>query len=296
MLTEEEYKKEWLNGLHKSDYNNCRFSDDKVVFAKQWLLEKNPKLNFDKPQNIIDLIASEKLRIITDEQYCKLCQSWADKAEAQLLLNKNGYSDYIIPTEIIEPDNNKITVDMIKDAISKIGSPVVYLKCNHGSGWNLKVDKTNNPNLTYLATMLNQWCFLNYAYISGYEKQYENIKPKILVQPELIDKPLDYGFWCIDGNIEGISITKKYGKNFEEYFAFVNENGNANDWYIGMKPEWENLPGSFKTRVNVMIPFVKDIAKQFKFVRLDMYFVNNKPYFGETTFTPCSGILELNYR
>lgn len=42
MLTEEEYKSEWVAGLHQTDYNNCRFADDKLEYCKDWL-SKNVK-------------------------------------------------------------------------------------------------------------------------------------------------------------------------------------------------------------------------------------------------------------
>ena len=39
---------------------------------------------------------------------------------------------------------------------------------------------------------------------------------------------------------------------------------------------------------------VNEIAKRFKQVRVDLYFVNNRVYVGELTFTPQGGILR-NY-
>lgn len=297
MLTEEEYKKEWQAGQHQTDYNNCRFADDKLKFAKEWLLNKKPSINFDNPKNIVDIIACQKIKIIENQEYCNKCQAWADKFTAQTLLYNRGLAQYTIPSAHIQSKNGIIYENDLVNAISSFEENNLILKCNHGSGWNLKIDKTKLPTLPkYIAHKLSEWTSLNYAYISGYEKQYEKIIPVVLVQPILIDMPLDYGFWCVNGNIEGISITKKYGKNLEEYFAFTDENGKANPWYIGLKPEWDDLPKQFMDKVNQMKPFVKTLAKEFDFVRLDMYYINNHVYFGETTFTPCSGILDLTYR
>lgn len=296
MLTEEEYKKEWLAGQHQSDYNNCRFSDDKIQYAKEWLLNKQNTTSFDTVKDIIDVICQQKIKIIEDQDYCDKCQMWADKRIAQTLLYNKGLESYTIKTHVILPENGIITEDQVKDALNKFEEQVIFFKCNHGSGWNLRIDKSKSPVIKYIVDKLNEWLFLNYAYISGYEKQYEKIVPTVLVQPELVYQPLDYGFWCVDGEIKGISITKKYGKNYEEYFAFVDENGKANPWYIGLTPEWDNLPKSFMNKVEQMKPFVKDLAKEFKFVRLDMYYINDHVYFGETTFTPCSGLLNIRYR
>lgn len=300
MLSEEEYKNEWLNGQHNTDYNNCRFTEDKVSFAKEWLLSKQNNINFDNPKNINDIICKQKLKIITNEHYCDKCQEWADKAQVQTLLKNKGYSEYIIPTEYIIPKyiENRFIINekQIKDSIEKFKESVLFLKCNHGSGWNIRIDKSKLTSFDYITNKLNEWISLNYAYISGYEKQYENIKPIILVQPELIFQPIDYSFWCINGKIDGISLTKKFGKNFEEYIAFVDEYGKSNYWFIGLEPEWVNLPNKFISYIDKMKPFVNEISKEFDFVRVDMYYINDCIYFGEATFTPSSGINDLTYR
>ena len=32
-MTEEEYKQEWLNGMHQTEYNACRFSNNKIQYC-----------------------------------------------------------------------------------------------------------------------------------------------------------------------------------------------------------------------------------------------------------------------
>ena len=56
MLSEAEYKQEWLNGLHQTDYNNCRFAEDKTQFSIDWIKNKLPNVNLENPQNLIDRI------------------------------------------------------------------------------------------------------------------------------------------------------------------------------------------------------------------------------------------------
>ena len=142
---------------------------------------------------------------------------------------------------------------------------------------------------------MNNWLQTNYAYISGLEMQYKWIKPGYIIQPVMVYKPLDWSFWCENGEIEGVGLTRKCGKNFEEYIAFVDKEGNQNDWFIGGDCDLTNLNSKQKEILKQMIPYVEKIAKQFKFVRCDMYYMNGKVYFGEATFTPCSGILDITY-
>lgn len=117
-----------------------------------------------------------------------------------------------------------------------------------------------------------------------------------VIQPLLVDRPMDWGFWCENGKIEGISLTRKLGPNFANYIAFVDENGKESEWYIGVKPEMNNLNKSQMNILERMKPYVLKLCKDFKFVRVDMYCINDKIYFGEMTFTPCSGDLDINYK
>ncbi len=43
-----------------------------------------------------------------------------------------------------------------------------------------------------------------------------------------------------------------------------------------------------------MIELAKEMSKPFTYVRVDFYYINNKIYFGEITFTPDSGFIKFN--
>lgn len=285
-MTEKEYKQEWLNGMHQTDYNACRFSDNKIEFCKNWIATNIPWVNIQNPQTIPDKVCCQKIKIAADKSYRDLCTRWSDKIAVNNLLDDLGFSDIKIPTYY-----SKYGL-LSENDFNDLPNTKFIIKCNHGSGWNLIIDKqqlTTSPK--YIVHKINKWLSLNYSYITGYEAQYENIKPGVIIEPVLIDKPTDYGFWCLNGNIEGISLTRKLGKNLEEYIAFVNEQCLLNKWYIGVSPAQANLNKKQIQMINTIIPYVKEIAKPFDFVRVDMYYINGKVYFGETTFTPCSGRL-----
>lgn len=296
------YYLEWLDGKHQTDYNNCRFTEDKLTFAKNWLISKKPELDWNKPKNIVDIIARQKLRIITDDDYCKQLSVYADKVTCNSTLASWGIPEMLWPTY---PIGDNIEQEIMKYRncwMSKtIDFAKAWFKTNHGSGWNMAVHFGMMPDTPkFIANKLNEWKSLNYAYISGYERQYENITPKVIMQPHMCDSPIDYGFWCVNGEIEGISLTKKLGKNLEQYVAFVDKECKESKWYIGCKPSMGDLPMSMKKRIDEIIPTVEALAKingtAFDFVRIDFNYVDGKWYFGEMTFTPCSGILDLGVR
>lgn len=284
-MTEEEYKNEWKLGLHQTDYNNCRFADDKIKYCKDWI-EKYCKTNGQYINNISKIVCEQKLKIAQDAEYCSLCSNWSDKVYVKTLLEQQGMSDIIIPT--VKAEHSYL---QIQDLTNLEQFEPYIVKCNHGSGWN-KI-KNNVNSIESVQKAIYKWQNLNYAYVTGYEAQYENIKPGYIIQPVLYDKPIDYGFWYVKGELHAISLTKKYGKNLEEYLAFVNPDCTVSNWYIGAKPEMDNLPMTFKNIVQTLKQYTEILAKPFDFVRVDMLYVNKHPYFCEMTFTPCSGRLEI---
>ena len=282
-MTPEEYKQEWLNGLHHTDYNNCRFADNKEQFARDWIKERLPDVNIDNPQNIVDRI-----------NWCKIYDKderkplWADKISAhnKISLNPNLKDILIQPSYIWVCD--EFTLDMF----NQLPDGKWFFRCNHGSGWNMRFEKKKGNDPTYLLSKLNEWLSLNYAYIGGYEWQYENIKPGVIVQPDL-GQLKDWNFWCENGEIKYVQTVRKLGKNLEEFMTFTDADGNKPDAYIGVAPMRFHLLDSERKTLEKMKPIVKKLASDFKFVRVDLYSINNEIKFSELTFSPCSGKLKL---
>lgn len=279
-MTEEEYRQEWLKGLHNTDYNNCRFAEDKTKFAEEWIMTKDPTINLVNPQNIVDRI-----------NWCKIYDKddrkpiWTDKILAHLELSSSPLKDIVIsPAYIFR------TTEFTLDMFNHIPDGKWFFRCNHGSGWNMRFEKKKGNDPTYLISKLNEWLSLNYAYIGGYEWQYEHIKPGIIIQPDL-GQLLDWEFWCENGEVKYIQLSRKFGKNLEEFFAFTDAEGNKPDLYIGIEPMRFKLLDREKIIYEKMKPIIKKLASDFKFVRVDLYYINGEVKFSELTFSPCSGKL-----
>ena len=290
-----EYKEKWLRGEIKSDYDDCRYAPDKGAFARQWIKKAHPNINPDNPQNIVDRICNLKLEDIEhpDVAYINLKTRWSDKVGVYEELKKMGLQEICLPYEV-KTYGETFDESYLFELDTRPKEWTYIIKCNHGSGWNLLYHPDQTSHKMVMDNM-NNWLQTNYAYISGLEMQYKWIKPGYIIQPVMVYKPLDWSFWCENGEIEGVGLTRKCGKNFEEYIAFVDKEGNQNDWFIGGDCDLTNLNSKQKEILKQMIPYVEKIAKQFKFVRCDMYYMNGKVYFGEATFTPCSGILDITY-
>ena len=280
MMTPEEYHQEWLKGLHHTDYNNCRFAENKTQFSIDWIKNKLPNVNLENPQNLIDRI-----------NWCKIYDKderkpiWADKISAHLELSLSSLKDIVIsPAYIFR--TNKFT----KESFDTIPNGKWFFRCNHGSGWNMRFEKKKGNDPTYLISKLNEWLSLNYAYIGGYEWQYENINRGIIVQPDL-GQLLDWQFWCENGEIKYIQLSRKLGKNLEEFICFTDSSCENTDMYLGIKPMRFKLLSKEKETYKKMKPIGEQLASDYKFVRVDLYSINDKVKFSELTFSPCSGNL-----
>ena len=286
MLSEAEYKQEWLNGLHQTDYNNCRFAEDKTQYAIDWIKKNLPNVNLENPQTLVDRINYYK---IFDKDKRK--PFWADKIMVRYMIedldpkNEEGLHDILIPTIY---SSRCYLFRYEYDNFIPNGKYII--KCNHGSGWNIRFEKKPGFDPTYMLSKIKEWYFLNYAYVSGYEWQYENIIPGIIIQPDY-GQLKDWNFWCENGEIKYVQTVRKINKNLEDYLSFTDANGDKPDFYIGVKPLRFNLLESEKETLEKMKPIVKKLASDFKFVRVDLYSINGQVKFGETTFSPCSGKL-----
>ena len=130
---------------------------------------------------------------------------------------------------------------------------------------------------------------MNFAYICGYEWQYDKIIPGFVIQPDL-GELMNWEFWCENGEIIGVNLIKKHSKNILESVAWCDENGNKPKWYIAGAARFYLIQKE-KEILERMKPYVKKLASDFKFVRVDLYHINNEIKFSELTFTPSSGRL-----
>lgn len=277
MQSEEEYRQEYLSGLHQTDYNHCRFAEDKQEYCKQWLRQNVPWADFDNPKTIVDRICNYK---VYDRDPRKAL--WADKIQAIYQLRDLGFNDLII--EPIMISRGPLTINDIK----QISDGKWILRMNHGSGWNMKFTKSKNFNPNYLISKVKEWYSLNYAYVTGYESQYEHIIPGFVIQPDLGDL-MNWEFWCENGKIVNVNLVRKIGKNLEDNIAFFDGDGNTAPWKIAEAASYKAVTKFQKETLEKMKPYVLKLAEDFNFVRVDLYSINKEIKFSELTFTPCGG-------
>lgn len=97
--------------------------------------------------------------------------------------------------------------------------------------------------------------------------------------------PEDYKFYCFNGEPKFIEVLKdRNGCNdykYQELFMNIDLT-DASEFEGEASPEIVEAPKCY----NEMVEIAKILSQDFPFVRVDLYVENDKPIFGELTFTP----------
>jgi hypothetical protein len=161
------------------------------------------------------------------------------------------------------------------------------IKANHGCKWHQIVYDKSTLDVDKVIRRFNTLCKRRFGWRSG-ERHYSLIKPKIVIEQLLRGAgggpPWDYSFFCYNGPA-----------GFDYNFAIASPDGRSATFTKRWKllesdvPEHELAPHLHPANFEVMVQVAKDLSADFDFVRVDLYTVDDKVYFGELTCTPHQG-------
>lgn len=167
------------------------------------------------------------------------------------------------------------------------------LKCSHGSGWNEIVKDKAKMDIPKVKRNFDYWMSLDYAFFSGFEMHYKGMDRKILIE-QYVEQPdgnlFDYKIHCFMGIPRIIQVIgDRNVSNHTAREAFYDIHWQRLNVTLGVYKQYENeVPRPSK--LDEMIAIAEKLSKQFQYVRVDLYEIENKVKFGECTFTPNSGI------
>lgn len=230
------------------------------------------KLNIDNPETFNEKLNWLKLNYRDNKMICCTDKYMVRKYVA----NKIG-DEYLI--ELYGVFNSVDNID-----ISKLPEKFV-LKPNHSSSKVLICKNKNQINWDKEFYSMKKWLKENYYYVGG-EWQYKDIEPKIICEKLLAEDIIDYKFYCFNGE-------PKYIYLYLERDIHVKTKIYDLEWN-----EMQFVQGYMKSNRNVkkpkqldkMIEISRVLAEGFPFVRVDLYEIDDKIYFGELTFFPYNAI------
>lgn len=207
-----------------------------------------------------------------------------DKFQVKDFVSRKIGEQYVIPTYGVWDRFQDINFDDLPNKF--------VLKCTHDSG-GLVICK-DKSKLDYHASRkkLESSLKRNF-YWEGREWPYKNVKPRILAEKYMEDRPgshslTDFKFFCFDGVVKMMFVASdRLNETEETKFDFYDEN------FVHL-PFIQGHPNS-SNQISKPISFEKmkllasKLSAGIPHVRVDFYQVENKIYFGEMTFFHFSG-------
>jgi hypothetical protein len=156
------------------------------------------------------------------------------------------------------------------------------LKTNHGSGFNIIVEDKKKFNLQKAKKILKKWMKIDYG-VKGAEFHYSFINKKIFVEKYIGKSLQNYKFLCYNGKPKYVYVSIKEGK--KKYRNFYDMKWKFLPFHCLSEPHPKYhypKPNLFK----LMKKYAIILSKDFKFVRVDLYELDNEVKLGELTFIP----------
>ena len=164
------------------------------------------------------------------------------------------------------------------------------LKCNHGTHCSIVCKNKNTFDIFSAKKQLDKWLKHNYYYNSR-EYPYKNIPPKILIEEYLADSAgelVDYKFMCFNGSVKLILVHQNILSNGQHTLDIYTPDWQLTDIEWGVPRSGIILPKPEKLDECVHVSEKLSVGKPH--VRVDLYIVDDKIYFGELTYYTASGL------
>lgn len=257
---------------------------DKIMLKMQYRIKLKRKLNLKTPQRFTEKIQLYKLKYRN-----KIMNQCVDKYEVRKYVEDKGYKNIL---------NTLIGVySKVEDINFNLLPAKFVIKTTNGGGGNNIIICNDKSKLDIENTKhkLKEWLKIKTKKSLGREWAYENNNNKIIIEKllegnnEKLTGINDYKFFCYNGQVKYIVFDgdryKKHKRNFYD------DNWN----YLNVKSDCENFGDIFEKpkSLDKMKKIAEDLSKDFPFVRVDLYLIDKKIYFGELTFYPWSGYVQF---
>lgn len=262
-------------------YGFLNLLPDSIVVRLQYYASLGRWPNLKNPQRYTEKLEWYKLNYRTP-----LMTQCADKYRVREYIERKGYGEYL-------PCLYQVC-DRVEDIDFEKLPSAFAIKCNNGSGTNIFVHDKSSMDIEAIIAEGKSWSEVNTIAV-GREWAYQNIVPKIVVEELLVandeaqKKDLnDYKIMCFNGSAKVIWVDVDrhiaHKRNF--YDLSWNQLDVVSDCPLTDSP----IPKPYG--LEKMISIAEDIAKDFPFVRVDFYSLNERIYIGELTFYPWSGCVQ----
>lgn len=268
--------------FEKLEYKQKRYCpEEKYELAiSDWYREKTGRdIDIKHPKTFNELIQWAKIHDNTEDK-----SRLSDKYAVREWIKEKIGEQYLIPLLGVWDKAEDIDFDQLPDSF--------VLKCNHGSAYNIIVKDKAYIDEEKVRKQLNDWLHEDFAF-KGFEVHYTRIKPRIIAEKYMLAEGMDdlpdYKFFCFGGKVFcSFTIDNIKEKHSDGRLGIFDRNYNLMPYCRkDFKPITEQLekPANYDR----MVELAEKLAEGFAHVRVDLYNIDGKIYFGEMTFTTANG-------
>lgn len=256
---------------------------DRMYLRLRYMAAFGRRLDLRNPQTF-----NEKLQWLKLYNRKPEYTAMVDKLEAKKYVAGIIGEEYIIPTIGVWNNPEEIDFDSLPEQF--------VFKCTHNSGHGLCICKSKKDlDIPAVKKSLAEALAEDY-FLKGREWPYKNVPHRIIAEQYLSDDSpqnrgslSDYKFTCFNGQADNVMVCIDRDKGDTKFYFFdrdwkllrLNKRGlEAPEGFTLEKPEAMDRMFDIAARLSEGIPFV----------RVDLYYVNGRIYFGELTFFPESGL------
>lgn len=215
-----------------------------------------------------------------------LLSKFVDKYTVREYVKKTIGEEYLIP--LIESQ-----LSISPKNFESLPSSFVIKTSNGGGGENvLIVEDKSKLDLDEICCRFNKYLKIKVGNIVD-ERFYDIETPRIIFEKLIKHQdgryPSDYKLHIFNGSTPKVFIQIDADRFANHKRSLYDENLNRLDFDI--QPKYESIPDDFDFSKNIfkLMDLAKKLAEPFKYVRVDLYEVDGKIYFGELTFCHGSG-------
>lgn len=244
------------------------------------------KVNLNNPSTLSDKICWLSLNENTD-----LYARCTDKWEVRKYVEAKGLGDILVPVY-------GGPVDSIIDIPMDSYPDQFVVKATHGCKMNYICTDKQNLDLEQFKKVVQKWLNTTYGTYSV-EPHYRNIPHRIYCEKYLGKsfELIDYKIFCYNGRPQYIMVCSEREKQEEDKRSIVGLSLYDTQW--NEIPEITTWKGHYPSKKKMekpkslerMLEIATTLSEDFRFVRVDLYEVDSRVYFGELTFTPANGVL-----
>lgn len=241
------------------------------------------KLNLKNPTRYTEKLQYLRLFVYPKNKLVSKC---ASRDGVREYLKEKGLEQYLVPCYGI--------FDKFEDIdFAKLPNQFV-MKCTHACAFNKIVLDKNELDINQEKERFNKWLKTDYGQ-KTMERHYSNIKPRIIIEKyigEIDALPKEYKIHVFNDIAKSLYVVTGRGKDIRYNNYYIDWTAFDGSQFNGWKKT--DYPLEKPNNFDEMVRLAETLAKEFPFVRVDLYNINGKIYLSEMTFTPAKGTLILD--